>query len=127
MTTGARRGETLALRGNRFDFENQEVMFAKNYLVKQGQRIEKDTKTGEGRRVSLDSLTCELFAEHFCRRRADLAVVGVTVPPDAFVFSPHPARSQPCHAGTMTHRYGRYPTRIGVPSSLKEVRHDSAT
>ncbi len=127
MTTGARRGEMLALRENRFDFETQEVMFAKNYLVKQGQRIEKDTKTGEGRRVSLDSLTCELFAEHFRRRRADLAVVGVTVPPDAFVFSPDPARSQPWNPDTMTHRYERYATRIGITSSLKELRHYSAT
>src|SRR5260370_35304582 len=127
MTTGARRGEMLALRENRFDFETQEVMFAKNYLVKQGQRIEKDTKTGEGRRVSLDSLTCELFAEHFRRRRADLAVVGVTGPPDAFVFSPDPARSQPWNPDPMTHRYDPYATSIGITSSLKELRHYSAT
>ena len=46
LTTGARRGELLALRESRFDFEAQEVTFARNYLVKQGQRIEKDTKTG---------------------------------------------------------------------------------
>jgi integrase len=52
FTTGARRGELLALRESRFDFEAQEVTFARNYLVKQGQRIEKDTKTGEGRRVA---------------------------------------------------------------------------
>src|SRR5260370_37764240 len=127
MTTGARRGEMLALRENRFDFETQEVMFAKNYLVKQGQRIEKDTKTGEGRRVSLDSLTCELFAAHFRRRRADLAGVGVTVRPDAFVFSPDPARAQPWNPDTMTHRYQRYAPRLGITSSLKELRHYSAT
>ena len=61
------------------------MTFARNYLVKSGQRIEKDTKTGEGRRVSLDPLTCELFAEHFRRRRAGLRPPGVTVPADAFV------------------------------------------
>jgi integrase len=127
MTTGARRGELLALRENRFDFEAQEVGFAKNYLVKQGQRIEKDTKTGEGRRVSLDPLTCELFAEHFRRRRAALEAVGVTVPPDAFVFSPDPAGSQPWNPDTMTHRYERYASRVGISSSLKELRHYSAT
>src|SRR5262249_41705024 len=69
FTTGARRSELLALREKRFDFDAQEVSFARNYLVKQGQRIEKGTKTGEERRVSLDPLTCELFAEHFRRRR----------------------------------------------------------
>ena len=127
MTTGARRGELLALRENRFDFEAQEVGFAKNYLVKQGQRIEKDTKTGEGRRVSLDPLTCELFAEHFHLRRAKLAAVGVIVPPDAFVFSPDPAGSRPWNPDTMTHRYERYESRVGISSSLKELRHYSAT
>lgn len=127
MTTGARRGELLALRENRFDFEAQEVGFAKNYLVKQGQRIEKDTKTGDGRRVSLDPLTCELFAEHFRRRRATLAAVGVEVPTDAFAFSPDPAGSRPWNPDTMTHRYERYASRVGISSSLKELRHYSAT
>lgn len=127
MTTGARRGELLALREHRFDFEAQEVTFARNYLVKQGQRIEKDTKTGEGRRVSLDPLTCELFAGHFHQRRAALAAVGVTVPPDAFVFSPDPAGARPWNPDTMTHRYERYAAKVGVTSSLKELRHYSAT
>jgi integrase len=127
MTTGARRGELLALRENRFDFENQEVQFASSYLVKQGQRIEKDTKTGEVRRVSLDPLTCELFAERFRSRRAALAAVGVEVPLDAFVFSPDPAGSQPWNPDTMTHRYERYASRVGITSSLKELRHYSAT
>ena len=76
FTTGARRGELLALREDRFDFEAQEVTFARNYLVKQGQRIEKDTKTGEGRRLALDPLTCELFAVHFRRRRVALEAGG---------------------------------------------------
>jgi integrase len=127
FTTGARRGELLALRENRFDFQAQEVTFARNYLVKQGQRIEKDTKTGEGRRLALDPLTCELFAEHFHRRRVALAAVGVTVPRNAFAFSPDPAGSHPWNPDTMTHRYGRHAARVGISSSLKELRHYSAT
>lgn len=127
FTTGARRGELLALRENRFDLEAQEVTFARNYLVKQGQRIEKDTKTGEGRCLSLDPLTCELFAEHFRRRRVVLAAAGVTAPPDAYAFSPDPAGAYPWNPDTMTHRYGRYAARIGISSSLKELRHYSAT
>ena len=49
FTTGARRGEVSALRENRFDFKSQQVRLARNYLVKQGQRIEKAPKDGEGR------------------------------------------------------------------------------
>jgi integrase len=127
MTTGARRGELLALREHRFDFEAQEVTFSRNYLVKNGQHIEKDTKTGEGRRVSMDPLTCELFAGHLARRRAALAEAGEEVPPDAFAFSPDPAGSVPWNPDTMTHRYERYAAAVGISSSLKELRHYSAT
>ena len=83
FTTGARRGEVSALRENRFDFTRQEVRFARNYLVKQGQRIEKAPEDGEGRVLSLDLLTCELFRERFQRRRAAAQALGVQVPADA--------------------------------------------
>jgi integrase len=127
MTTGARRGELLALREDRFDLSRQEVTFSRSYLVKQGQRVEKDTKTGQGRCVSLDPLTCELFAGHFARRRAELAAAGAVAAPAAFVFSPDPAGSRPWNPDTMTHKYERHASAVGISSSLKELRHYSAT
>lgn len=127
FTTGARRGELLALRENRFDFDAHEVRVSTNYLVKAGQRIEKDTKSGESRRLSLDALTCELFQGHFRRRREVLAAVGVQLPGDAFAFSPDPDGQRPWNPDTMTHRYRRYAARVGITSSLKELRHYSAT
>lgn len=72
LTTGARRGEVTALRENRFDFASREVRVSRNYLVKQGQRIEKAPKDGDERRLSLDLLTCELFRDRFRRRRAEM-------------------------------------------------------
>src|SRR5215469_16389413 len=65
ITTGARRGEVSALRENRFDFSRQQVPVSANYIVKQGHRIEKAPKDGEGRVLSLDLLTCELIRERF--------------------------------------------------------------
>ena len=127
MVTGARRGELLAQRENRFDFEGQAVAFTRNYLVRAGQRIEKDTKTGEERWVSLDPLTCDLFAGFFTRRRAAAEAAGVQVPPDAFVFSPDPLGAVPWNPDTMTHRYERYAAVVGIESPLKELRHFSAT
>jgi len=127
FTTGARRGEVTALRENRFDFRRCEVRVARNYLVKQGQRIEKPPKDGEGRRLSLDPLTCELLTERFARRRTDMRVLGVDVPGDAFAFSPDPVGRMPWNPDTMTHRYRRYARRVGITSPLKELRHYSAT
>jgi integrase len=127
FTTGARRGEVSALRENRFDFTRQQVRLARNYLVKQGQHIEKAPKDGEGRVLSLDLLTCELFQERFRRRRDEARALGVQVPEDAFAFSPYPAGREPWNPDTMTHRYRRYARRVGITSSLKELRHYSAT
>ena len=98
-----------------------------NYIVKQGNRIEKAPKDGEGRVLSLDLLTCELLRERFQRRRANAQALGVQVPEDAFAFSPDPVGRTPWNPDTMTHRYRRYARRVGIASSLKELRHYSAT
>jgi integrase len=127
ITTGARRGEVSALRENRFDFGRQQVRVSANYIVKQGSRIEKAPKDGEGRILSLDLLTCELLRERFQRRRAEAQALGVQVPEDAFAFSPDPAGRTPWNPDTMTHRYRRYARRVGITSSLKELRRYSAT
>ena len=127
FTTGARRGEVSALRENRLDFTRQQVRLARNYLVKKGQHIEKAPKDGEGRVLSLDLLTCELFQERFQRRRVEARTLGVQLPEDAFAFSPDPAGRTPWNPDTMTHRYRRYARRVGIASSLKELRHYSAT
>jgi Phage integrase family len=49
------------------------------------------------------------------------------VPEDAFAFSPDPVGHEPWNPDTMTHRYRRYARRVGITSSLKELRHYSAT
>ena len=46
--TGGRRGELHGLRENRFDFDTQEVKFARNYIVKNGKRIDKSQRTVKG-------------------------------------------------------------------------------
>jgi hypothetical protein len=49
------------------------------------------------------------------------------VPADAVAFSPDPAGHTPWNPDTMTHRYRRYARQVGITSSLKELRHYSAT
>ena len=117
----------LAFRENRLDFDLQEVRFAKNYIVKRGKRIEKAPKDGEGRLVFPDPLTCELNRGYFTRRRASANAIGVDVPEDAYAYSPDPAGREPWNPDTMTHRYRRYADKVGIRSSLKELRHYSAT
>ena len=124
---GVRRGEITGLCEHRFDFARQRLSLADNYLVKNGQHIEKPPKDGDGGWVSLDPLTCELFADWFRRRRANAAELAVGVPRGAYAFSPEPDGSTPWNPDTMTRRYRRYSRRVVIASSLKELRHYSAT
>ena len=47
-------------------------------------------------------------------------------PRKRFAFSPDPVGRTPWNPDTMTHRYRRYGRRVGITSSLKELRHYSA-
>lgn len=127
FTTGGRRGELLGLREDRIDYTLFDFWFRKNYVVAEGERIEKKPKNGKGRHVSGDPLTCELIGGYLSRRRARAAALGLEVPADAFVFSPDPLGEAPWNPDTMTHRYRVYADRVGIRSSLKETRHFSAT
>ena len=77
--------------------------------------------------MSLDLLTCELLRARFQRRRAEARALDAEVPEDAFAFSPDPAGRTPWNPDTMTHRYRRCARRVGITSSLKELRHCFAT
>jgi integrase len=115
------------LREHRLDLEALDFWFARNYVVKGGERIDKKPKTGKGRHVSADPLTCELLGDYLTRRRVAMTALGVEVPRDAYVSSPDPAGAAPWNPDTMTHRYRKYADRVGIASSLKETRHYSAT
>jgi hypothetical protein len=92
LTTGGRRGELLGLREERIDLAALDFWFRKNYVVKGGAQIEKTPKSGKGRHVSEDPLTCELIGGYLERRRARMATVGVEVPRTAFHQCPQPIR-----------------------------------
>jgi integrase len=79
FTTGGRRGELHGLREHRLDLEALDFWFARNYIVKGGERIDKKPKTGRGWHVSADPLTCELLGGYLARRRAAMAAVGAEV------------------------------------------------
>jgi len=64
MTTGMRRGEVLALRWRHVQFDRQLLEIRRNYVQRQGRKIEKDTKTHQMRRISLDHDTIGVLEEH---------------------------------------------------------------
>jgi len=95
MTTGARRGELCALQWDRVDFDSA-VLNTRSSIGQRGARTwEKDTKTHQQRRITLDAQTVALLAayQRHCAERAG-----------------HPAKlasSRRC----LTDRFGSSPTR----------------
>jgi integrase len=89
---------------------------------------EKETKTGQRRKVALDPETLALLTQHrelWEQRCADL---GCTLDDDTFVFSPAPDGSAPYAPRSLTQRYRRMATKLMLRSTrLHSLRHYSAT
>ncbi len=127
MMTGARRGELSGLRWPGIDLDSGVVTFARSIGQIAGDMWENDTKTHQTRRVTLDSETVEVLREH--RRRCDerAASLGLAVRLDGFVFSLRPDCSRQIRPDTITQRYRRLATRLGIDTTLHALRHYSAT
>ncbi|WP_329005716.1 hypothetical protein OHA18_20250 [Kribbella sp. NBC_00709] len=61
---GARRGELLALRWHDLHMDQGVVEIRCNFTHRNGKAWEKDTKSHQMRRISLDPGTVELLATH---------------------------------------------------------------
>ena len=127
MVTGARRGEMSALRWSHIDFDAALATLHRSIGQYGGQMWEKDTKTHQRRRVTLDPDTLELLLEHRQRCEKRAAQLGLSVGAEAFVFSLAPDGSTQVRPDTVTQRYGRMARRLGIKTHFHALRHYSAT
>lgn len=128
MTTGARRGEICGLRWSHLDLTTGIVSVRRTvYLDDQRQLQEKDTKTHQQRRVVLDPETAEVLREHRVRAEATAADIGSVLRPSSYVFSGDPESLVPLHPDSVSQRYKRMADSLGIETTLKSLRHFSAT
>lgn len=127
VTTGARRGELVALRWSALDLDRGTLRLFANYVVRSGQRQLKGTKTGEERLLSLDAATVGALADLRAVRADALAPAGLPLPADAFVFTPDPLGARPWNPDHFTHRYRALADELGIVEPLKNLRHFNAT
>ncbi|HTK67469.1 MAG TPA: tyrosine-type recombinase/integrase [Pseudonocardia sp.] len=127
MVTGSRRGELCALRWFHIDLSAGVVTIRRALSEADGELEEKDTKTHQKRRITIDPQTVEMLTEHWDRCVARAASLGLTLSRDAFVFSNAPDGSEPLKPSSVTQRYGRLAARLGIETHLHALRHYSAT
>lgn len=78
MVTGARRGEVLALQWLDLHLTTGILEIRRAYTHRGGNKLIKDTKTHQIRRISLDDETVQLLAEHRIRYDERMQELGIT-------------------------------------------------
>jgi integrase len=128
MVTGLRRGELSALRWAHVDFDRGTLLVQRaNAQPRSGIR-EKETKTGQHRRIALDQRTVALVIAHRDGVAARCAALGCELDLDSWVFSPVPDGSSPHPPRSLTQKYRRLAIKLGLRSTrLHSLRHYSAT
>jgi integrase len=127
MILGPRRGELCALRWQHLDLDRGVTTVNRSIGQLAGQIWEKDTKTHQRRRLSLDEYTVEILKEHHERCESRASLIGAALSRQTFVFSLSPDGSTPMRPNTVTQRYGRMVKRLGIDTHLHALRHYSAT
>lgn len=126
--TGARRGELCSMRWSDVDWESATLTISRSvYEIRGGGWASKSTKTHQTRRIGLDDLALAVLRRHRSYVETIAASLGLTVPPDAFMFSRSPVGSEPVRPNVVTQFTGKVAKRTGVAFHLHGLRHFSAT
>jgi integrase len=122
------RGEaSYALQVCDVDLDKGILHIAFNYVVVDGCRVRKDTKTHQDRYLAIDPVTCAMIGEHLDAVRARLADVGVERAEDAYVFSNDPAGATPWNPDWASHKASDLAATAGVKLNIKGLRDYTAS
>lgn len=127
-STGARRGQLLALRWEAVDWIAGSLAFTRALVQGPNGPELRPTKTHRTHRADLDAGTLEVLRSH--RARAELLArdVGVALREAAFVFSSEPDGSRPWHPNWVTKRFiARRRAAALDHFRLHDLRHFMAT
>lgn len=117
----------MRLRWLHVDLPNGTVAIRRGIGQDGAHRWEKDTKTHQQRRVTIDPETVAVLTEHWDRSRARAEAPGITLQRSSFVFSGAPDCRTHLVPSSVTQRFGRLARRLGIDAHLHSLRHYSAT
>jgi integrase len=126
---GSRRGELCSLRWTDVDFDHGEVLIDSGVIYVPGRPlIDQDrTKNHTKRRVAVGPATLELLRAHRVEQAKIALASGVSLAPDAYVFSHQPDASKPIRPDGVSHRFAKLAQRLGVRCRLHDLRHFMVT
>lgn len=127
-TTGCRRGELCGLRWSDVDFEKG-VLFVRRSVSDLPGGVEiRSTKTGQIRKMALDSATLSVLELLRGRTTAHCAAVGTSLDADTYLWSSSPDYLSPLRPGGVTTRFIALRNDVGLTHiRLHHLRHFAAT
>lgn len=125
--TGARRGELCAVQVCDIDLEHGLLHVAFNYVVRDGQKVRKDTKTHQDRWVAIDEASVAFVREHLGGVNTALAAIGLALPTGAYLFSNDPMHAVPWNPDWASHKVSDLAVAAGVDLNIKKLRHYTAS
>jgi integrase len=127
-SSGARRGELLALRSGDIDFDRGTLSIERGIVLVGGNLIEQGTKTHQSRRISLDAGTVSALEEHRERMMDRAQAAGTALITGCFVFSHSADGSSPWHPDSTSRAFRKICLQAGVTGvRLHDLRHYVAT
>jgi integrase len=127
-SSGARRGELIALRWADVDFARGTLSIERGIVLVGGRLIEQGTKTHQSRRITLDAATIETLKLHRTRMEESAALVGATISSTSFMFSETVDGSIPWRPDSTTRAFRSLCKKAGVEGvRLHDLRHYVAT
>jgi integrase len=127
-SSGARRGELLALRWHDLDLEQGRLSIERGIVRVDGDLIEQGTKTHQSRRISLDRGTVAELRAHEDRMAARARAAFTVITTESFVFSHSVDGSSPWHPDSTSRAFRNICQQAGVTGiRLHDLRHYVAT
>lgn len=127
-TTGMRRGEVCGLRWTAVDLRTAIIHVSRAVATTSGGWVEKDTKTHQSRRISIDRATVEALRAHREWATGIAAKANVEFKREAFVATYAVDGSEPMHPDSLTGAFSRLTKRLGLVNvRLHDLRHAHAT
>jgi integrase len=127
-STGARRGELLALRWSDVDLDHNVVTIERGLILAGRELIEQGTKTHQSRRLALDEGTIGLLKAHREHMAENARAFGTVLPGNALVFSDSAEGTEPLRPDSASRAFRTLCERAGVEGvRFHDLRHYVAT
>jgi integrase len=118
----------VALHWSAVDLVAAQLLIEHSIVQVGRQLYEKDTKTHQARRLSLDPGTVDVLAEFKSEAEARLVPFGLSLPEAAFVFSDESDGSKPWNPERITRAFSRFCAQEGITGvRFHDLRHFAAT